>query len=67
MLKVLSCDPRGDVASFSHNVMHPRVSHSPEGHNAQEDMVDDGGIRLFQSVVVTFWGHDLTGGISKSL
>lgn len=35
--------------------------------NAQEDTVDDRDIKLFLSVVVMFWGRDLTGGISKSL
>lgn len=32
MLKVLSCDARGDSVSVSHSEMNPCVSQPPEGH-----------------------------------
>lgn len=67
MLKVLSCGVHDDLLSVVHCGMNPRVSQPPEGPDAQEDTADDGGIELFLLVVVMFWEHDLTGGISKSL
>ena len=44
------------------------VYYSPQkGTDTQGATADNRDIRLFLSVVVMFWGHDLTGGISRSL
>lgn len=69
MLTVLSCDVCGDLVSVRHSGLNLCIpAHGGPWYSGGEiQLMMEASSTFSLSVVVMLWGHDLTGGISKSL